>query len=84
MDAAPETFVYILRSLNSGRPYVGVTADVRTRLAHHNAGKCKYTSHFRPWTLVVTTQFEAEKRALDFERYLKSGSGWAFSKRHFL
>lgn len=28
-------------------------------------------------------QFVDERRALAFERYLKSGSGAAFAKRHF-
>ena len=28
-------------------------------------------------------QFTDERRALAFERYLKTGSGWAFAKRHF-
>jgi hypothetical protein len=28
--------------------------------------------------------FASEERAIQFERYLKSGSGQAFSKRHFV
>ena len=28
-------------------------------------------------------EFKAEEQALRFERYLKSGSGRAFAKRHF-
>jgi hypothetical protein len=31
----------------------------------------------------VTIHFPDEQRALDFERYLKSGSGRAFARRHF-
>jgi putative endonuclease len=38
---------------------------------------------FRPWELVVALEFGNEERALAFERYLKSGSGRAFAKRHF-
>jgi hypothetical protein len=31
----------------------------------------------------VSIEFLTEKEALRFERYLKSGSGRAFAKRHF-
>jgi hypothetical protein len=31
----------------------------------------------------VTVEFASEQTALRFERYLKSGSGRAFAKRHF-
>ncbi len=81
---ADKRFVYVLRSVNSGRPYVGVTSDGPARLAAHNAGLSRHTSRYRPWRIVVVIEFASEKRALEFERYLKSGSGWAFSKRHFL
>jgi hypothetical protein len=30
----------------------------------------------------VVIEFDDEKRAVAFERYLKSGSGVAFAKRH--
>jgi hypothetical protein len=33
--------------------------------------------------LVVSIEFATEQQALRFERYLKSGSGRAFAKRHF-
>jgi hypothetical protein len=32
---------------------------------------------------VVSIEFPTEKEVLRFERYLKSGSGRAFAKRHF-
>jgi hypothetical protein len=37
----------------------------------------------RPWSLVVSLEFASERAARRFEKYLKSGSGRAFSKRHF-
>jgi predicted GIY-YIG superfamily endonuclease len=84
MGDQPKRFVYILRSLDGGRPYVGLTSNPKARLADHNAGRCPYTARYRPWKVVVCIEFEDEKRAIQFERYLKSGSGWAFSSRHFL
>jgi len=76
--------VYVIRSeRDSRRHYVGLTADVAGRLEHHNAGINRYTSRDRPWSLVVTLEFRNEETATRFERYLKSGSGRAFAKRHF-
>ena len=63
--------------------YIGLTHDVRSRLADHNAGRCPHTVRHRPWQLHVVIELPDEHRAAEFERYLKSGSGRAFAKRHF-
>jgi hypothetical protein len=34
--------------------------------------------------VLVAVQFTEERRALEFERFLKSGSGRAFARRHLL
>ena len=36
----------------------------------------------RPWLVDVAVKFSDECRAVAFEKYLKSGSGCAFAKRH--
>ena len=75
-------YVYILRSLVvRDQTYVGVTGDLRSRLAYHNAGRSVHTGKFRPWSVETYIGFSDEKRAYAFERYLKSGSGWAFLKK---
>ena len=80
----PKRFVYGLRSASDReRFYVGVTADVPARIEWHNAGRCYHTAQHRPWELVVALEFPTEERALAFERYLKSGSGRPFARRHF-
>ena len=77
-------FVYILRSdSDPSRHYVGRTTDVDQRLEWHNAGPCGYTIEHRPWSVVVSVEFPDESAAARFEKYLKSGSGRAFAKRHF-
>ena len=77
-------FVYILCSLSDpSRHYVGSTSDFAGRLAAHNRGTSSHTRKYTPWKPVVVMEFESERTALDFERYLKSGSGRAFAKRHF-
>ena len=76
--------VYMLRSeTNPSRHYTGVTSDFEKRLKWHNAGQNVDTARDRPWTLVVAFQFTDEQVARRFEKYLKSGSGREFAKRHF-
>ncbi|MBL27774.1 MAG: excinuclease ABC subunit C [Rhodospirillaceae bacterium] len=75
-------YVYLLESsAYPGQRYVGVTSDLRKRLAEHNAGKSPHTSKYAPWLLVTYIGFSDNQKAEAFERYLKSGSGHAFAKR---
>jgi putative endonuclease len=81
-------YVYVLQSLQSPeRHYVGCTDDVAERLRRHNAGvsesQSRHTSLGGPWKIVVEVGFEDRAKAFAFEKYLKSGSGRAFAKRHF-
>ncbi len=57
--------------------------DATERLRWHNHGPCGYTVAHRPWSIAVSIEFPTEEAAIRFERYLKSGSGRAFAKRHF-
>ena len=76
------TYVYILQSLaDPERHYTGVTADLRSRLRKHNAGEVLHTSKYAPWMIVTYVAFQDKKRAMAFEKYLKSGSGRAFAKK---
>ena len=84
MNGVAKRFVYILRSdTDIDRHYVGLTSDVDRRLEWHNTGPAGVTVAHRPWSLVVSLQFADATTAARFERYLKSGSGRAFAKRHF-
>jgi putative endonuclease len=84
MQGTGKRFVYILRSdSDPDRHYVGITEDVDRRLEWHNHAPMGFTVDSRPWSLVVSIEFPAEAEARRFERYLKSGSGRAFAKRHF-
>ena len=76
-------YVYLLRSVpHPDRRYVGSTCDLRRRLAEHNDGKSVHTAKFRPWRIVAAVALRDAARADAFERYLKSGSGSAFARRH--
>jgi putative endonuclease len=77
-------FVYIIQSI--GHPsayYVGLTSDVEARLTAHNAGLSLHTAANRPWRRLVVVEFDEEHPAVLFERYLKTGSGREFARRHF-
>ncbi|MEH2490300.1 GIY-YIG nuclease family protein [Bradyrhizobium sp. AZCC 2230] len=76
-------YVYILQSLDGEHFYVGITDDLRARLVKHNAGEVPHTSKYGPWRIRTYFAFDDMARAIAFERYLKSGSGRAFAKKHF-
>jgi len=76
--------VYVIRSRKDPeRHYVGLTSDLPSRLASHNAGASPQTRTLIPWALVVSVQFASADAAIRFERFLKSSSGRAFAKHYF-
>lgn len=77
-------FVYILQSKKDKSLYVGSTEDIKQRLADHNIGKAKYSSSKRPYVLKWFCAFPDKQLALGFEKYLKQGSGFAFTRKHLL
>jgi len=77
-------YTYVLQSVDFPKEtYRGHTSDLKVRLVEHNAGQCPHTSKYKPWRIKFYAAFETLKLAQEFERYLKSGSGHAFAKRHF-
>jgi predicted GIY-YIG superfamily endonuclease len=84
MHGTEKRIVYLIRSDSEpSRHYVGVTDKVADRLEWHNRGPSGHTVSHRPWSLVVSMEFPNQREAVRFEKYLKSGSGRAFTKRHF-
>ena len=80
----PKRFVYILKSIGIPHEYyVGVTSDPEARLRNHNSGMSAHTARHRPWRTLICIEFDEEAPALEFERYLKTGSGREFARRHF-
>ena len=73
--AKSRMFVYVLRSLNHDRFYVGMTEDVERRLVEHNKGKTKSTKGYRPWAMFFFESYPDRKTAREREKYLKSGIG---------
>ncbi|MBA3831559.1 MAG: GIY-YIG nuclease family protein [Chthoniobacterales bacterium] len=68
---------------NSSKHYTGVTSDLQQPLAQHNRGECTHTAKSHPWRIETAISFRSEQKAINFEKYLKSGSGREFAWRHF-
>jgi predicted GIY-YIG superfamily endonuclease len=76
-------YVYILESVHTPtEKYTGST-NLKEWIRGHNAGKSSHTARHRPWNLVCYHAFADERRAIAFEKYLKTGSGHEFRRRHF-
>ena len=74
-------YVYILRDSN-GKLYVGYSSDLKRRLKDHKYKTVATTKTYEEPSLVWYCAFVSKREALDFERYLKSGSGHAFMRKH--
>jgi len=75
-------YVYILRSINSpSQIYVGHTSNLKQRLSEHNRGTTTHTEKYKPWEIVTYIAFKDEMKAVEFEKYLKSGSGRSFREK---
>jgi len=76
------TYIYLLQSIPHPRErYTGLTTNLRTRLADHNASRSIHTAKFRPWRLASYHAFADPKKAASFEAYLKSGAGRVFAAK---
>jgi predicted GIY-YIG superfamily endonuclease len=75
-------YVYILNSIEfTDKYYIGSTDNLKDRVKRHNVGEVPHTSKFKPWKLKTYLAFSDEKQAIAFEKYLKTSSGRAFSKK---
>jgi putative endonuclease len=61
-------YVYLLESRAvEGERYIGVTSDLKRRIAEHNGGKSSHTSKFLPWRIVTYVAFSNQLNATSFE-----------------
>ncbi len=68
-------FLYILKSKNYSKSYVGISQNPEQRLKEHNAGKSRYTKRYMPWKLIYVEKFDSRKLARKREKYYKSAAG---------
>ena len=55
--------------------YVGLTNDLKRRLAQHSRGETKSTQNRRPLKLIYYEVYSDKKDAERREKYLKGGNG---------
>ena len=77
-------YVYILISVEDEWRYVGFTSDLEKRFKDHNQGKVKSTKNHRPFLMASYIAVEKKVTAINLEKYLKSGSGFAWMKKRLL
>lgn len=68
-------WVYILRSINIGKFYVGYTSDLHRRLNWHNTGLTKFTKSGVPWEVVYKEFCSDKLSAIKREKQIKSYKG---------
>jgi len=71
-------YVYVLKSINCNRLYIGCTSDLVRRLDEHNSGKCFSTKSYVPMKLIYYEAYLSKIDAFNREKKLKQfGSGVA-------
>ena len=65
-------FVYILKSLKTGRRYIGETRNLLKRLNRHNGGRSKATRFGIPWEVEIACEVKDKKEGCKLERELKN------------
>ncbi len=76
-------YSYVLK-LSDKTYYTGFSSDLKTRVTDHEVGNVPQTRKLRPLKLVYYSAFATKKLALDFEKYLKTHSGFAFRSKHLV
>ena len=67
--------VYILKSIPTGRFYIGCTSDLERRLRKHNAGYNLATKWRKPWSVVYSELFVEQSSAYAREKQIKKYKG---------
>lgn len=76
-------YVYVLLLTNS-KYYVGYAEDLRKRLLEHKQNTVFTTKNGKVEKLVFYAAFESKYKAIAFEKYLKSSSGFAFRNKRLV
>ena len=76
-------YVYILQ-LRDKTYYHGFSDDLKQRIKAHQDGGVLSTKNLRPLKLIYYSAFESKLKALQFEKYLKTNSGFAFRNKRLI
>lgn len=76
-------YVYVLK-LSNGDFYTGWSDNLKRRLKEHLSGQERTTKKYLPCKLITYLAFSSKDKSIKFEKYLKSGSGFAFRNKHLI
>lgn len=76
-------YVYILKC-SENRTYIGCSDNLKERIVRHQKGQVPATKDRLPIKLISYFAFSNKYTAFNFEKYLKSGSGRVFMRKHNL
>ena len=76
-------YVYILQ-LKDKTYYHGSSDNLKQRVKDHKHGLVESTKNLRPFKLVYYAAFDTKVLALNFEKYLKTSSGFAFRNKRLI
>ena len=77
-------YVYAIKSLYKSFLYIGSTPNVKARFIKHNQGMVQSTKHYKPFSLEAYVAVKTKQKAMELEKYFKSGSGKAVLKKRIL
>ena len=73
--------IYILKSQQTGKYYIGSTNNIQRRLQEHRSGSGVYTRGRGPWELIYSEEKKTLKEARKREMFFKTGDGRCALKR---
>lgn len=77
-------YVYFIRSQKSDFLYIGITNNLKERLAKHNAGNVFSSKPYIPFSLIGYICLPTKRQAASLEKYFKTGSGKAVLYKRIL
>jgi len=76
-------YVYILK-LRNNQHYIGFSTDLKKRIINHQKSLVAQTKNKLPIRLIFYAAFQSKIKALNFEKYLKTNSGFAFRNKRLI
>jgi putative endonuclease len=73
-------YTYVLKSKKDKKLYIGWTNDLKRRVFNHNNGKVIATKSRIPLEIVYYEACQSQKKAIQREKYFKTGFGRKFLK----
>ncbi|HDH07428.1 MAG TPA: GIY-YIG nuclease family protein [Candidatus Moranbacteria bacterium] len=74
-------YTYVLKSKLDKKLYIGFTDNLKNRILSHNKGEVNATRNRRPLELVYYEACKNKTKAIEREKYFKTGFGRRFLKK---